>query len=280
MSPSLSHRLAQLFAALPQVGAVALGGSMASGLSDETSDLDLYVFTNGEIPLSERQALVSAAGGASRADLGLNYWGPGDQWFDAQSGVEVDVVYFDCLWFEGQLRLLLEQHQPAAGYTTCLWHIGRTLRVLHDPQGWLGWVQQFCQQPYPEPLRRAIIHHNQPLLATIIPAWRQQLKKALERHDLVSLNHRLAALLASYFDILFALNRHTHPGEKRLLSHVHHHCPLRPEGMVEDLQLLLAQTGSGQPELLETLDRVLMRLDQLLVSQLLLPLPSSGHPPL
>jgi hypothetical protein len=29
----------------------------------------------------------------------------------------------------------------------------------------------------------------------------------------VSLNHRTAALLASYFDVLFALNRVHHPGD-------------------------------------------------------------------
>ena len=55
----------------------------------------------------------------------------------------------------------------------------------------------------------------------------------MARGDLVSLNYRVAALLASTFDILFALNRLPHPGEKRLLAFATQHCPLRPAGMAE-----------------------------------------------
>ena len=59
-------------------------------------------------------------------------------------------------------------------------------------------------------LRQNIIALNYPVLRGVIPAYANQLEKAVKRHDLVSVNHRLAALFASYFDIIFAVSRQLH----------------------------------------------------------------------
>jgi len=45
----------------------------------------------------------------------------------------------------------------------------------------------------------------------------RQINAAIVRQDPVSVNHRVAAWLSSYFDILFAMNGQFHPGEKRPL---------------------------------------------------------------
>ncbi len=85
----LAGRIAGLFVDLPQVKAVALGGSLAGGQSDPTSDIDLYVYTRAAIPLEARQHIVDESGGASVASLDLPYWGPGDEWYNAPTGIEV-----------------------------------------------------------------------------------------------------------------------------------------------------------------------------------------------
>jgi hypothetical protein len=263
---ALAQELSRRIATWPAVEAVALAGSLASGRGDAASDLDLYVYTWADVPLAARQQLVAQLGGATQADLGLTFWGPGDEWFHAPSGIEVDLVYFDANWMQAQLRRVLRAHQPSLGYSTALWHTVRQSQALHDPRGWFQALQAEAQAPYPEPLRRAIIAYNYPVLRQVIPAYAHQLEKAFERRDLVSANHRLAALLASYFDILFALNRVPHPGEKRLLEQVLAQCPLQPEHLAADLEAVLA--SAADPACLGHLNRLLDRLDACLAANL------------
>src|SRR5258705_11487213 len=107
---------------------------------------------------------------------------------------------------QDQLDRVLVRHQASMGYTTCFWHTIRMSQVLFDRSHWFARLQQQAAQPYPEPLVKAIIAANYPVLRQIAPSYVHQIEKAASRGDLVSLNHRTAALLASYFDILFAIN--------------------------------------------------------------------------
>ncbi len=259
---TLTAHLAALFSELPQVVAVALGGSLATGAADASSDIDLYVYLRDVVPLVAREAIVARAGGASRVDMDLSYWGGGDVWFDAATGIEVDAIYFGADWMADQIRRVLVEHRPSLGYTTAFWHTVRRSRPLHDPEGWFAALQAEATAPYPEPLRRAIVAYNHPVLRGIIPSWRNQVATAAARGDLVSVNHRLAALLASYFDILFAVNRVPHPGNKRLLAQAAALCPSLPPNMAADVTAALTAAGAAPGEVPAHLDRLLDRLDE------------------
>ncbi|HWG84261.1 MAG TPA: hypothetical protein VNT60_02165 [Deinococcales bacterium] len=89
----------------------------------------------------------------------------------------------------------------------------------------------------------------------------------MARLDAVSVNHRVAAYLASYFDVIYAVNRVPHPGEKRLLSLTERLCPLRPASMRADVERLVA---AGPAEVLVALDAASDGLDVLLALEGLL----------
>jgi hypothetical protein len=107
----LAKCIAELFAPLEQVEAVALGGSRGSGAraSDAASDVDLYVYTRADVPLEARLPIIERSGGATKANLGLKYWGFTDVWINATTGMEIDVMYFDMGWIEDRITAASEE---------------------------------------------------------------------------------------------------------------------------------------------------------------------------
>jgi len=263
---TLARELAAAFSAFPYVEAIAVGGSLASQAADAGSDIDLYVYTTSIIPLPAREAIV-AQRGFSRADLNLQFWDLGDEWIDAPTGIEVDVIYWDTAWITEQIDRVLVFHQASVGYTTCFWNTVRNSLPLYDCSGWFARLQVQCQCPYPEPLQRAIIAKNHPILRDVVPAYLHQIEKALQRRDAVSVNHRVAALLASYFDVLFALNAIPHPGEKRLLEIATERCVKRPPAMREQVEGVLRLAATENMALIQVVNRLIDDLDALLLKE-------------
>jgi len=262
---NLAVRLAKAYCLFPQVQAVGWAGSLKGGsTTDQGSDIDLCVYTTQPIPLKDRLDLVEQLGGASWADMGLEYWGPGDEWFDAATGIEVDVMYWEPAWMEGVLHQVLDEHRPSLGYTTSFWFTIQNSQILFDRSGWLAQLKQKYDRPYPEELRRAIINFNRVVLRDVIPGYRNQVEKAVKRADLVSINHRVSALIASYFDILFAFNRVPHPGEKRLIEQATRLCPRLPRNMAAQVETVLRCAGDTHARLVVEIDRLVDDLEAFL----------------
>lgn len=261
---TLAQRLAARFADLPSVVAVALGGSTATGFAADGSDLDLYVYARADIPVTARAAIVGPDAG--RPELDQRFWEPGDTWVDPDTGRTIDVMYRHPDWIEDQLARVLLRHEASIGYSTALWHNVLTSRPLFDRDGWFARLQAWADQPYPGPLRRAIIAKNHPLLRDRSFAFLPQIEAALRRNDAVAVQHRLTAFLASFFDLLFALNRVPHPGEKRLVEHALASCPLRPDDLAPRLDALVAAASPpcDQPALIARLGTLVDDLDRLL----------------
>jgi hypothetical protein len=240
-----------------------------SEFPDGKSDIDLYVYVTEGIPLGVRAKIAS---GSPRAEIGNATWEPGDEWIDGSTGASVDVMFRHAQWIEEQLDRVLVRHEASVGYSTCFWYNVLHSQPLFDRTGWFAELQQKAGQPYPPELKRAIIAKNYPLLRRSQSSYRHQIELAALRNDPVSVNHRVTALLASYFDVLFAVNELPHPGEKRLLNHARAQCSKVPEGMAQQVAGLVAAVGSGNVvaqvnDLIDGLDEVMAREEKCLDSR-------------
>src|SRR5215217_4804340 len=235
------REIARWVGEMPGVVAVALGGSVATARGDTCSDADIYVYTPEPPPLDLRIALAREYD--PEPEIDNQAFGTGDEWGDRAAGLAIDLMYWSPAWIEEQVARVLDRHLPMIGYSTCFWRTVLHSEPLVDESGWYAALREKARQPYPEPLRRAIIANNLPLLRDARSSFLHQIECAIERNDPVSVNHRTAALLASWFDVLFALNRVPHPGEKRLLAITRAECALCPP----DLETLAADVIAAVP---------------------------------
>ena len=142
--------------------------------------------------------------------------------------------------FKNMVSSVVDDYVAWNGYTTCMWHNLITSKIIYDKSGKLKELQTKYQIPYPKKLKENIIAKNMNLLSGMLPSFDAQIEKAETREDFVSVNHRVTEFLASYFDIIFALNEMTHPGEKRMQSICSAECRVLPNNFDENLNRLFA----------------------------------------
>ena len=203
------EKLFKEFSNLSQVEAIGLGGSRATGRNDEKSDYDVYVYLSDSVDEDVRKGILEKY--CKYMEIGNSFW-----------ELEDDVV--DCVSWNG--------------YTTCMWHNLITSKIVYDKTGKLNEMQKKYKVPYPEKLKENIILNNMKLLSGMLPSFDTQIAKAENRKDFVSVNHRVTEFLASYFDIIFALNEMTHPGGKRMQSICSKECKILPKNFDKNLNSL------------------------------------------
>jgi len=220
---------------ISQVEAITLGGSRATGKSDEKSDYDVYVYINSNIDENTRRGVLDKY--CKYMEIGNSFWELEDD-VTLNDGIDMDIIYRNMQDFENAISSVVIDCVPYNGYTTCMWHNLITCKIMLDKNGKLTALQQKYQIPYPKKLKERIVSNNLSLLSGMLPSFDKQIEKAENRGDLVSVNHRVAEFLASYFDIIFALNEMTHPGEKRMQSICAKECSILPNNFDENLNRL------------------------------------------
>lgn len=249
------------FSDLAQVEAIALGGSRAGEVFDEKSDYDIYLYCTGEVTEEEKRPILEKY--CSYLELSNHFWELEDN-CRLKNGMDMDILYRNLDDFVLDVASVVEQKNARNGYTTCMWHNLCTCKIVYDANGRLTEAKRRFSVPYPQELKRNIIDRNCKLLYAYMPAYSNQIRKAVKRNDLVSINHRTAAFMESYFDVLFALNEQTHPGEKRLIRLAKERCAILPNHFEENIQKLYSNLFINPEEAVAVLEEMIVELKQIL----------------
>ncbi len=217
-------------------------GSGVNNTSDHLSDIDVYIFVDKDILVSSREEMVKRI--SSKYEVGCEYFGSGDEFLVDKLDCQLDIMYWNVNWFENIIENIWFKHYPSNGYTTAFLFTLNNFQIIYDTDNWLLNLQTSIQTEYPNELKQNIIKRNIMLMKDKpFASYYEQIEKAVKRNDVVSINHRITAFLASYFDIIFAVNELLHPGEKRLIQYAKDNCSILPDNFEENIKKLLIQSN-------------------------------------
>ena len=244
---------------LPQIEAIALGGSRAGTNFDEKSDYDVYLYCTGDVDIEVRREILSKY--CDVMELGNHFWELEDNCV-LKNGIDIDILYRNLDDFVEDVASVVEKCQERNGYTTCMWHNLRTCKVIYDENNRLSNAKKRFDVPYPLELKKNIIERNMKLVCKGLPAYSGQVLKAAGREDKISVIHRSAGFFESYFDIIFALNEMTHPGEKRMVSICAKECKILPEDFEKNIEEYYENMSNGKDEIERTLEKIVKNLQK------------------
>lgn len=251
------------FSTVDSVKAILLAGSRTSGNGDKLSDYDLYVYTDKTVDLGFRKDIAKKY--SKDSELDNKFFEDGDEMILEDNGCVLDIMYRSPDWIEGMIENVWVKHYASMGYTTCFLHNVNTSKILYEEGGWFSALQEKIGTGYPQDLADNIIRKNLPMLKEKkYSSYYDQIKKAIERKDYLSLNHRISAFFSSYFDVLFALNKVFHPGEKRLVEYAKKNCTTIPEDFEKDVNAVLC---ADYDLILQKLNVLLLHLYEVVETQ-------------
>ena len=251
------EKLYKEFSLLPEVEAIALGGSRAGDSYDEKSDYDLYIYCSSLPSEDDRKEIIQKY--CSYYEIGNAFWELEDD-CTLSNGIDIDILYRNLENFESDLSAVVEKCAARNGYTTAMWHNLLTSKILYDKNGSYARLKERFGVPYPDKLRENVVLRNLRLLSDNLPSYDKQIKKAVKRKDYVSVNHRVTAFLESYFDIIFAVNRLTHPGEKRMVEYAVKNAKILPDNFEGNIERLFDNLYINPDKALVAIDDMIKNL--------------------
>lgn len=247
------------FSGINGIQAIVLGGSRTTKCSDIKSDYDFYAYSENKIDQKIRKEIFSKY--CDNYEINNSYWELEDNG-KLKSGVCFQIIYRNLIDFIKIIANVVENHNTCNGFTTCLWHNLLNSEILFDKDNIFKKTKERFSIPYPQKLKENIIARNMALLSESMESYKKQIVISVYRKDYVNINNRVSAFLASYFDIIFAINELTNPGEKRLMEICLNKCNILPNHFEENINKLLQ--NNNEALIIENINDIINELKKIL----------------
>ena len=241
------------------IDAIVLSGSKTSLINDEMSDYDIYIYSKEKVNIETRKNFIKKY--SSFYELGNDYFEYGDEFII--DDICFDFMYRDLSFAENEINYIWRECNSKIGYTTAFLYNIKNSKIIYDKDSKFQNIQNELNKEYPDKLKENIIKKNLAVMKDKkCASFFEQLEKAIKRKDIVSVNHRVSAILTSYFDILFALNKELHPGEKKLIKYVCKLCKLIPENFENDIANII--NGGLNENILDSVNSLIKNLKNII----------------
>jgi len=228
------------------VKAIVLGGSYATGMATDNSDLDVGIYYSDQSPFDFEKIKSVAeklAGGETPIVTRFYEWGPwvnGGAWIKTANG-KLDFLYKNieqiALTIQNAKDGIWENHfeqQPPYGFSSIIFLAETHSSVpLYDPEGIIGKLKEEVRE-YPQKLKQSVI--QQSLWSAEFTIW--QAESFASKADVYNTVGCFTRAIKGIVTALFAINELYPIGDKRAIE-ILDQSKLRPASLAQKIDLIL-----------------------------------------